>query len=128
ARFGATALLRAGLVVEVATHLTLAATTTPLVAAAVLVVFGIHTMGWGVIVVTLRQRLVPAGLLGRVGSVYGLLDLGGAALGSLLGGLLARLLGVTGPFWIAAAVMAGIAAVAWRPLGRADTTRQAGPE
>lgn len=120
ARFGAAVLLRAGLLVEVMTHLTLAATTTPLVAAAVLVAFGIHTMVWGVIVLTLRQRLVPGGLLGRVGSVFGLLDVGGAALGSLLGGLFARLLGITGPFWIAAAVMAAIAAAAWRPLRRAD--------
>ncbi|MGI5289826.1 hypothetical protein ACQEVF_41700 [Nonomuraea polychroma] len=31
-------------------------------AAAVLVVFGIHTMVWGVIVATLRQRVVPGGL------------------------------------------------------------------
>ncbi|NJC72338.1 MFS transporter [Planosporangium thailandense] len=119
AAFGATAVLRAGLVVEVATHLTLAVTTTPLVAAAVLVVFGIHTMVWGVVVATIRQRVVPAHLLGRVGSVYALLDLGGAALGSLLGGLLAGFWDVTTPFWIAAAAMAAITAFAWRPLRRA---------
>jgi MFS family permease len=114
-------LLRAGLIVEVITHTTLAITTTPLVAAAILIVFGTHTMVWGVIVVTLRQRVVPQNLLGRVGSVYSLLDLGGAAVGSLLGGGLARTWGLTTPFWTAAAVMALIAVAAWRPLRQAST-------
>lgn len=113
-------LLRAGLVVEFVTHVTLAITTTPLVAAAILIIFGVHTMVWGVIVVTLRQRVVPAHLLGRVGSVYSLLDLGGAALGSLLGGLLASAWGLTTPFWIAAAVLALITVTAWRPLRTAS--------
>jgi predicted MFS family arabinose efflux permease len=71
-------------------------------------------------VVTLRQRVVPNGLLGRVSSVYSLLDLGGAAVGSLLGGLFARTRGITAPFWAAAAVMAIIAAAAWHPLREAS--------
>ncbi|MGY0231763.1 MFS transporter [Longispora urticae] len=120
ARFGATALLRAGLVVELLTHVTLAVTRTPWVAATVIVLFGVHSMVWGVIVVTLRQRVVPDGLLGRVGSVYSLLDLGGACLGSLLGGVLAHSLGATAPFWIAAAVMALITTAMWYPLRRAS--------
>lgn len=119
--FGTTAVLRAGLIIEVVTHATLATTTTPLLAAAILIIFGIHTMVWGVIVVTMRQRVVPPRLLGRVASVYSLLDLGGAALGSLLGGLLAQIWGLTTPFWIAAAAMAVITAVAWRPLREATT-------
>ena len=119
AAFGAGAVLRAGLIIEVVTHMTLAATTTPLVAAAILIVFGIHTMVWGVIVATLRQRVVPPGLQGRVGGVYALIDVGGAAVGSLLGGLLSQIWGVTTPFWTAAVAMAVIAAAAWRPLGPA---------
>ncbi|MFK3982606.1 MFS transporter [Micromonospora sp. NPDC050397] len=116
ATFGAGTLLRAGLVVEVVTHVTLAITTTPLVAAGILVIFGMHTMVWGVIVVTLRQRVVPGHLMGRVGSVYSLLDLGGAALGSLLGGPFARIWGLTTPFWVAAAAMTLITIAAWHPL------------
>jgi MFS family permease len=119
--FGAGNLLRAGLVVEVITHTTLAVTTTPLVAALILVVFGIHTMVWGVIVVTLRQRVVPQHLLGRVGSVYYLLDVGGAAIGSLLGGIIARAWDLTTPYWIAAVAMALIVIVAWRPIGQASS-------
>jgi MFS family permease len=118
-RFGSAALLRTGLVVEAGTHAVLAATTRPLVAAAVLVVFGVHTTVWGTLVVTLRQRIVPAGLLGRVGSVYSVLLLGGAALGPLLGGALAQVFGVVAPFWIAAAAMVLITVAAWRPLGDA---------
>ncbi|BAL90555.1 putative MFS transporter [Actinoplanes missouriensis 431] len=118
-RFGSPAVLRAGLLVEVITHLTLASTTNALVAGAVLVLFGVQTVVWGVITASLRQRLVPDRLLGRVGSVYALLETGGAAAGTLIGGLLAAALGLTTPFWAAAAAMAVILAVAWRPLAEA---------
>jgi MFS family permease len=115
----AAVLLRAGLGVEVALHVTLATTTRPLVAAAMIVVFGVHTMVWGNVVITLRQRSVPAALWGRVSSVYSLLDLGGAALGSLLGGAVAQAYGITATFWTAAAAMAVITVLAWRPLREA---------
>jgi MFS family permease len=115
-RFGSAVILRAGLVVEGVTHVTLAATTTVWVAASILVVFSVHAMVWGITAASVRQRVVPSHLLGRVGSVYTLLELGGAALGSLLGGLLASVWDVTTPFWIAAAMVAAITVVAWRPL------------
>jgi MFS family permease len=119
-RLGASILLRAGLVIETVTHIALAVITDPWPAAAVLVVFGAHTMVWGVIVTTLIQRNVPDRLLGRVNSVYSLIQFGGAALGSLLGGAVTHGLGVTAPFWVAAAVMALTTATAWRPLGGAS--------
>jgi MFS family permease len=59
------------------------------VADATLVVFGLHAMVWGVITASLQQRLVPDRLRCQVGSVFGLLALGGAALGTLAGGFLA---------------------------------------
>lgn len=120
ARFGAAVLLRAGLIIETATHVALAVVTGPWPAAAVLVVFGAHTMVWGVIVTTLIQRSVPDRLRGRVNSAYALIQTGGAAVGSLLGGAFARGLGITGPFWIAAAVMLLTTTAAWRPLRRAS--------
>ncbi|MEU4680409.1 MFS transporter [Micromonospora sp. NPDC023737] len=113
---GTTTILRAGLVIEVVTHLTLATTTTPWVAALILVVFSIHAMVWGITVASVRQRTVPAHLRGRVGSVYALLDLGGAALGSLLGGLFASVWEITTPFWIAAVMMTAVTTLAWRRL------------
>lgn len=114
--FGAGRMLRAGLVVEVLTHLTLAITRQPWVAATILTVFGVHTMVWGVIVTTLRQRAVPDRLLGRVNGAYALFDAGGASLGLLLGGVLARAFGITTPFWLAGAAMTVVTVAAWRPL------------
>ena len=124
-RAGATPLLRAGLLVEVALHATLATTRSPWTAGAIIVVFGVHTVVWGVVVTTIRQRTVPPGMFGRVTGVYALVDLGGAALGSLLGGLVAQRFGIVATFWAAAVGMAVIAACAWGPLRVATGTLRA---
>ena len=125
----ATTLLRAGLLVEVALHATLAWTRSPWLVATMIVIFSIHAAVWGNVVMTLRQRSVPPGLFGRVSSVYSLLDLGGAALGSLLGGAVAQAYGITATFWTAAAAMGVILLLAWRPLSRAtDVFRSATPD
>ncbi|MCO8275625.1 MFS transporter [Actinoplanes sp. TRM 88003] len=115
-RIRASYLLRAGLLVEVALHATLALSREPWAVAAMIVVFGVHTTVWGVVVTTIRQRDVPSALFGRVTSVYSFLDLGGAAVGSLLGGVLATAYGLVAPYWIAAVAMALVVVVAWRPL------------
>ncbi|MBU2668563.1 MFS transporter [Actinoplanes bogorensis] len=115
-RLDAAPLLRAGLLIEMALHATLAATRSPFAAAAMIVIFGIHTTVWGVVVTTIRQRDVPDAMYGRVTSVYSFLDLGGAALGSLLGGAVAVVYGLTATYWTAAVAMALVALVAWRPL------------
>jgi MFS family permease len=79
-----------------------------------------------VVTVSLRQRVVPDRLRGRVNSVYFLFDLGGAAIGTLAGGLLARALGITAPFWLASAAMALVAAAAWRRFAPAALAAPAG--
>lgn len=89
-RFGPAALLRVGLLTETAVHVVLAVTRSPWVAGMTMVAFGLHAAVWGAVVATIRQRLVPAHLLGRVTSVYQLLTMGGAAMGALAGGWLAR--------------------------------------
>jgi MFS family permease len=114
ARFGTSLLLRVGLIIECATHVSLALTRRPWVAALTLVIFGVHGGVWNVATVTLRQKVVPEQLLGRVNSVYNTFSMGGFALGSLLGGLLARGFGLTAPFWVAAAAVAVVAILAWR--------------
>ncbi len=113
---GPAALLRTGLLVETAVHIVLALTRSPWIAGATMVVFGAHAAIWGVVVVTLRQRLVPDRLRGRVSSVYFFLTMGGAAIGALAGGFLARGLGLTAPFWVAAAGNATLIPVVWRQL------------
>ncbi len=64
-RFSLGALMRFGLVIEMATHLSLAITQVPAVAMATLVVFGFHEFMWGTIETVVRQRAVPDSLLGR---------------------------------------------------------------
>ncbi|GAA4586418.1 MFS family permease [Actinoplanes octamycinicus] len=117
-RFGTGRVLRAGLIVELGTHLTLAITTNPVIAGAAIVIFGVHAMVWGVLVTTIRQRAVPDPLRGRVGSVYALLETGGAAVGWLLGAIMTQFWSVTTPFWFAASAMLAVTAAAWRPLSR----------
>jgi MFS family permease len=116
ARFGASSLLRAGLIIECLTHVSLALTRLPWVAALTLVIFGVHGGVWNVVTVTLRQTAVPEKLLGRVNSVYYTFAMGGFALGSLTGGLLARGFGLTAPFWVAAAAVAVLVLLAWHLL------------
>jgi hypothetical protein len=47
-------------------------------------------------------------------SVYFLFCLGGAALGTLLGGALAAALGITAPFWLAFGAVAVLTVTTWR--------------
>jgi MFS family permease len=125
ARFGASLLLRAGLIIECATHVSLALARRPWIAALTLVIFGVHNGIWNVVTVTLRQTAVPEQLLGRVNSVYYTFAIGGFALGSLVGGLLARSFGLTAPFWVAAAAVATVAMLAWRWFTPGRLTTQA---
>ena len=96
-----------------------ALTRAPWVAGATLVLFGAHATVWGVVSVSLRQRIVPERLRGRVNSVYFLFDLGGAALGTILGGLLASAAGITAPFSLGSVAVALLALVTWRRLALA---------
>ncbi|WP_456563752.1 MFS transporter [Blastococcus sp. SYSU DS0533] len=109
-------LMRIGLVIETVTHLGLALTTTPWVAAAILFVFGAHAFVWGTTSRTVRMRAVPAHLQGRVGSLYYLGVFGGIVVGQAAGGLIARAWGITGPFWFAFAGSAVILVLLWRQL------------
>ena len=61
---------------------------------------GILVMLWNVITVSLRQRITPNRLLGRVNSAYRLLAWGSMPLGAAAGGLIAQLLGLQAMFAI----------------------------
>lgn len=128
-RFSLGAMMQAGLVVETLTHLSLALTRSAWVAGLVWFVFGVHASVWGTTSTTVRHRAVPGHLQGRVGSVYLLGSVGGIAVGSLLGGLLADLAGITAPFWFAFAGSAVLLVVLWRQLPRiAHVVEEEGPE
>ena len=115
-RFALATLMRAGLLIETGSHLVLAFTTSPFIAAGILLVRGIHEVVWGTTSTTVRQRMIPPSLMGRVTSIYMLGNIGGAAIGSLIGGVIAQRFGVTAPFWFALVGSAIILAVIWRSL------------
>jgi MFS family permease len=122
-RVGSLALLRAGLVIETTVHLILALTRNPWVAGLTMTVFGVHAVVWGIVSTTARQLATPDALMGRVNSVYLLASVGGAAIGSGLGGVLAQHFGLAAPFAIAFAGMVLMTAVAWQPLRNVSVRR-----
>ena len=124
-RFSLGNIMRTGLLIETATHLSLAVTTLPAVALATLVVFGAHEFVWGTTSTVVRQRAVPDALLGRVTGVYRVALVGGLVIGTPLGGLLARAFGITAPFWFGFIGSAILVAVLWR---RFDDIVDAGEE
>lgn len=73
-----------------------------------------------IVIISLRQAIIPAPLLGRVTSAYRLLALGALPSGALFGGLLARSLGLTAPFWMGAGLLAGAVIVLLRVLSEED--------
>jgi MFS family permease len=113
-RFSLADIMRAGLLVETATHLTLAVTTSPAVALVTMVAFGAHAFVWGTTSTVVRQRAVPDALLGRVGGVYRVAVMGGLVIGTPLGGVLARTFGITAPFWFAFGGSVLLVILLWR--------------
>ncbi|TFV67763.1 UNVERIFIED_ORG: MFS transporter [Bacillus sp. AZ43] len=109
-------IMRVGLVIETFTHLGFALTTTPWVALAIMFVFGAHAFVWGTTSRTVRMRAVPHALQGRVGSLYSIGVFGGIVVGQALGGVIARVWGITGPFWFAFVGSAVILVLIWRGL------------
>ena len=109
-------LMRAVLLAEVLFHLAMALTTSPWAAYPLMVFFGAYAFVWGTLSQAVRQRAVPSELQGRVGSVYMICVMGGMLVGSVLGGALARVGGLTAPWWFAF-VGAGVTlALVWRSL------------
>ena len=115
-RFSLGNIMRGGLIIETLTHLMLALTTLPAVAFVTLVLLGVHEFAWGTTSTVVRQRAVPDALLGRVGGVYRVANVGGLVIGTPIGGLLARTFGITAPFWFGFIGSAVLVVVLWRAL------------
>ncbi|HXP14452.1 MAG TPA: MFS transporter, partial [Actinomycetes bacterium] len=79
---------------------------------------------WNVITVSLRQRITPDRLLGRMNASYRLVGWGTMPLGALLGGVLAEALGLRPAFLVAAvitlAVLVGFRWVTAEAVARAE--------
>jgi MFS family permease len=61
---------------------------------------------WNIVTVTLRQRIVPAELLGRVNSAYRMIGWGLIPVGGVAGGLVAAEFGYRAPYLLGGIVMA----------------------
>ena len=113
-RFSLADIMRVGLLIETATHLVFALTTSAAVVLVTSAVFGAHAFVWGTTSTVVRQRAVPDELLGRVTGVYFTGSVLGHVIGVPIGGLVARQFGITAPFWFAFIGSALLVAVMWR--------------
>ena len=87
----------------------------PAVVAVLLAVQGFSVAMWNVVTVSLRQRIVPGHLLGRVNSVYRMLGWGLMPLGALAGGFVAHAAGLRAPY-VAAGLVCLVSVLAALPL------------
>lgn len=115
----ATWTIRVGLSIEAAMHLTLAASRSPYLIGFALFAFGVHGALWGIVGSSLRQRLAPPEMLGRIGSSTLFVVAGGNCVGALLGGVLASRFGLTAPYWVGFVVAVVVTALTWRVFDRA---------
>lgn len=109
-------LMRVCLSCEVLMHLGFALTSSAVVAFVIMFGFGLYAFVWGTISTTVRQRLVPMELQGRIASVNMVGVFGGLVIGQFIGGVLAQLWGLTAPWWFAFAGSAVTLALVWRSI------------
>jgi len=99
-------------------------TTLPVLVGASMALTGVAMMLWNVLTVSLRQRITPDRLLGRMNASYRLVGWGSMPIGALLGGVLAEALGLRAAFAVAAvvvlAVLAGFRYVTEEAVARAE--------
>ena len=79
-------------------------TASPVLVGISLAVSGVAMVLWNVVTVSLRQRITPDRLLGRMNAAYRLVGWGTMPIGAFLGGALAEGLGLRPTFLVAAAV------------------------
>jgi MFS family permease len=110
---GAGAVLRAGLLLQLPANVGLALTHQPVVAAALLSLYGVHGALFATISASLRQAITPPDLLGRVQGAHRLMSRGGVLVGAACGGLLAGGVALVAPFWLGASVSVVLLLVGW---------------
>jgi predicted MFS family arabinose efflux permease len=118
-RVGATWTVRVGLLIEAGLHLALAASRSSWLIGFALFAFGVHGSLWNIVANSLRQRLTPPHMQGRVGSTNLFIAAGGNCVGAVLGGVVAARFGITAPYWAGFAVAVLVSAATWRVFDRA---------
>ena len=86
--------LSVAILVAGASTLAVSASSSPVVVGALSVLTTASALVWNVLTIALRQRVVPAELLGRVGASYRFLVYAGMPFGALAGGALAHAWGI----------------------------------
>ena len=90
---------------------------------------GVSIVLWNVITVSLRQRITPDRLLGRMNAAYRLVGWGTMPIGAALGGFLAEILGLRATFAVGAALvlatLAGFRFVTEQAIARAEGAAEA---
>ncbi len=89
-----------------------ALTGNPVAVFVALAIAGVMMMWWNVVTVSLRQRITPDHLLGRVNASYRLFAWGAMPIGALLGGLIAEAFGIVSVFVVAG--LANLSLLAFR--------------
>ena len=114
-RLGMLASLVTGGAINAAAFVGIGLAPDPAVAAVMLAGQGFAVTMWNVVTVSLRQRIVPSALLGRVNSVYRMLGWGLMPAGALAGGFVAHAAGLRAPY-VAAGLLCGLSLLVALPL------------
>jgi MFS family permease len=118
-RLGRANLLALSMTINASTLLIPVLTTNVPIIFVVWLVAGAIGIGWNIVTVSLRQRIVPDALLGRVNATYRLLAWGTMPLGAALGGIIGETVGLAAVFWIFGALQVSLV------LGRLIVTDEA---
>lgn len=110
------------MLVEAAAWLAILLTRNAFAAGAAISAIGFTVALKSVVIMGMRQRLVPSELLGRVISAYRVVGNGTAPLGALVGGLLGAAWGLRAPMVFAAAVLPIAAALGLRAFRRSQSS------
>ena len=114
----ATWTIRIGLLIEAGLYLTLATSRSAYVVGFMLFAFGMHGALWTIVGSSLRQRLAPPEMIGRVASTSMFIAAGGNCAGAMLGGVIATKFGLTAPYWVAFGAAVCVSATTWRIFNR----------
>jgi MFS family permease len=91
-----------------------------------LIVGGAGAGIWNIVTVSLRQRIVPEELLGRVTSAYRVVAYGAMPVGAAIGGFVGHAFGLRAP-WIVAGVLLALASAVALPTLRSERAEAEAP-
>ncbi len=123
-RFGSGQILLADAILSGVAFIGIGLTSQPVIVGLMFALISMSNMFGNVIIISLRQEIIPDHLLGRVASTYRLVVLGALPLGALFGGVVARATDLATPFWIGGLLLI-LVSFAMRPSINNRTIRSA---